>query len=105
MPNRDERSRLLGCYEGLESASVEMLQAARRGDWDSVCRLEAACCVMIARLRALAESESLRPGEQPERVRILRSILANDAQLRRICEPLPAFLETASGAPAGTFLH
>jgi flagellar protein FliT len=105
MANGDERSRLLGCYEVLESASAEMLQAARRGDWDSVCRLEAACCVMIARLRALAETDALRPGEQPERMRILRSILANDAQLRRICEPLPAFLESGSGAPAGTVLH
>ena len=59
-------SPLLRHYRALESASSEMLEAARRGDWDSVCRLEAACVVVIAQLRSLAEQHPLTPEEQPE---------------------------------------
>ena len=87
-------SQLLRFYAALEYASEEMLQAARSGDWDAVCRLEGACSVVIARLREVSATETFHPGEQPERLRILRSILANDAEIRRIGQPLPTFLET-----------
>jgi flagellar protein FliT len=110
MPRREDsmHSPLLRHYRVLESASAEMLQAARQGDWDGVCRLEAACVVVIAQLRALAEAQPLRPEEQAERMRILRTILANDAEIRRIAEPLPIYLEqepVLQGAPAGAVLH
>lgn len=86
-------SSLLRHYAALECASQEMLKAARAGDWDSVCRLEGACAVVIARMGELADQMPLQPHEQGERLRILRSILANDAQIRRICQPLPALLD------------
>ena len=38
----DDSDNLLSYYAALECASAEMLQAARNGDWDSVCRLEGA---------------------------------------------------------------
>ena len=84
---------LLRHYAALECASVEMLEAARAGDWDSVCRLEGACAVVIARLRELAEHQVLPREEQRERMRILRNIVARDAEIRRICDPLPALLD------------
>ena len=102
MDSQESGSPLLRCYEVLESASQEMVQAARRGDWDSVCRLEAACGVVIARLRTMTRRQPLPRAEQPQRMRILLSIIANDAEVRRICEPLPAFLELP---PAGITLH
>lgn len=84
-------------YLALEGASLEMLEAARAGDWDSVCRLEGACAVVIARLRRLKHTHPLTPEEQPERLRILRAILANDAEIRRIAQPLPPVLDPRSG--------
>ena len=90
----DHTSKLLRYYAALESASNEMLQAARAGDWDSVCHLEGACAVMIAKVRQLAQEQPLQPQEQDERMRILRSIMAHDAEIRRICEPLPSILDT-----------
>ena len=89
----DSPSNLLRYYAALESASREMLQAARAGDWDNVCHLEGACAVVIAKVRQLAQEEPLRPQEQAERIRILRSIMAYDAEIRRICEPLPSMLD------------
>ena len=83
-------------YAALEGASQEMLEAARAGDWDTVCRLEGACAVVIARLRQAMRETPLSREEQPERMRILRAILANDAEIRRICQPLPSFLDARS---------
>ena len=101
-------SGLLRYYAALECASQEMLEAARSGDWDSVCRLEGACAVVIAQLRQQAQEQPLAPHEQPERMRILRSILAIDAEIRRICHPLSPQIEgwlTAAPPPAGARLH
>src|SRR4051812_30745136 len=47
-------SALLRHYEARDGAREEMLRAAGAGDWDSVCRLEGACAVVIARLQELA---------------------------------------------------
>ena len=83
-------------YAALECASQEMLAAARAGDWDTVCRLGGGCAVGVARLREIARDTPLSREEQSERTRILRAILANDAEIRRICEPLPSFLDARS---------
>src|SRR5690606_4445500 len=50
---------LLGYYEAIESASQDMLQAARTGDWDTVVKLEGACAVLIAQLKHASESRTL----------------------------------------------
>ncbi len=84
---------VLRYYLALEGASQEMLEAARAGDWDSVCRLEGACAVVIARLRKIKQNHPLTSREQPERMRILQAILANDAEIRRIAQPLPSYLD------------
>lgn len=89
-----DKESALRYYLALEGASREMLAAARAGDWDTVCRLEGACAVVIARLRRIKQSQPLTQQEQPERLRILREILANDAEIRRISHPLPSMLET-----------
>lgn len=100
-------SEVLRHYNALECASDEMLQAARAGDWDSVCRLEGACAVVIAQLRRMTQHQALQAHEQAERMRILRAILANDAEIRRICQPLPSLLDARAFpvmAP-GTTVH
>ncbi|MBL0424881.1 flagellar protein FliT [Ramlibacter alkalitolerans] len=91
----------------LESASEEMLRAARCGDWDSVCRLEAACTVVIAKLRSLAQEQPLAVHEQRERLRILCAIVENDAAIRRIAQPVPGVIDFAPRAcgAAGVTLH
>ena len=89
----DLPSSLLNHYAALEAASHKMLRAARVGDWDSVCHLEGACALVIAKVRVLSLEQPLRPQEQQERMRILHTILANDAEIRRICQPLPSMLD------------
>lgn len=100
-------SALLRHYEALDGASEQMLQAARAGDWDTVCRLEAACAVVIVRLRALAQQPPLAPPEQAQRQRILRAILTRDAEIRRLADPWPHVLDPMGQpvAPAASTLH
>jgi len=93
MPHRDTDS-VLRYYAALQCASTEMLKAARAGDWDSVCRLEGACAVVIASLRQVSQEQPLKSSEQSERMRHLKAILANDAEIRRICDPMPEFLDS-----------
>ncbi|MBE7939209.1 MULTISPECIES: flagellar protein FliT [Ramlibacter] len=88
--DRHAPSELLRHYAALEAASHDMLRAAREADWDTVCRLEGACAVVIARLRDLVAQRAPDAHEQAERMRILRTILANDAEIRRICAAPPA---------------
>lgn len=89
-------ARIIGAYHALEGASQEMLQAARAGDWDSVRRLEGVCAQLIARLELRKQAAPpLAAHEQPERLRLrlLRSLLAKDVQIRRIAQPLPACID------------
>lgn len=95
-----DRLSVLRYYAALHCASREMVEAARAGDWDSVCRLEGACTVLIARLRQESRDNPLEPHEQPLRMRFLKSILANDAEIRRIAEPMPATLDPLNFMPS-----
>ena len=86
-------------YEALETASKDMLDAARDGDWDRVVRLEAACALVIGKLRQIAHLNQLSENGRQSKLRILKSILANDAEIRRITETLPAQFESMLAGP------
>ncbi len=98
---------LLNHYAALEFASEEMLQAAHAGQWDSVARLEAACAVVIVRLRGMGEGVALTESQQRQRTRILQTIMENDLEICRICQneshPLDAIC--LSSVPASNLLH
>jgi len=79
--------RLLTYYEAIETASSEMLSAARRGDWDEVVKLEGACAVLIAQLKHAAATCQLGREEAQLQSRIMQRILVNDAEFRLLAEP------------------
>lgn len=79
--------RLLDYYKAIEDASVRMLDAARREDWDEVVRCEGACAVLIEQLRFKGRSEKLERTERAEKARIMQRILRNDAEIRVLAEP------------------
>lgn len=89
---------LLGYYEAIESASQEMLQAARNSDWDTVVKLEGACAVLIAQLKHASENRSLGRDERALKSRIMQRILFNDAEIRTLTEPWLNDLSRMMGA-------
>jgi len=80
-------SNLLTCYEAIERASQDMLEAARNGNWDSVVKLEGACALLISQLKHAASSRSLDSTEKQLKSRIMQRILVNDAEVRVLAEP------------------
>ncbi|AWI54315.1 flagellar protein FliT [Aquabacterium olei] len=78
---------LLGYYEAIETASHDMLNAARKGDWDTVVKLEGACAVLIAQLKHASEEHPMGPSELALKTRIMQRILVNDAEIRNLAEP------------------
>lgn len=78
---------LLGYYEAIETASHDMLDAARKGDWDTVVKLEGACAVLIAQLKHASEDHPMGPNELALKTRIMQRILVNDAEIRNLAEP------------------
>jgi flagellar protein FliT len=86
---RDAAARhgLIGRYEEIASASRSMLEAARTGDWAQVEQIELHCREMIAALKRASVGDSLSDAEKDQRIALLRSILADDAQIRLRAEP------------------
>lgn len=86
---------LLTYYEAIENASVDMLAAARAGNWDEVVKLEGACVLLISRLKnAAQEPAPVAMAEQSQTLqlakaksRIMQRILVNDAEIRHLAEP------------------
>jgi flagellar protein FliT len=75
-------SHLLQCYEAIAYTSHDMLAAARAGDWDTVADLELRCRVLIAELAEASRDGELTVDERRRRLELLRSILADDAEIR-----------------------
>jgi len=103
---------LLSYYEAIERASVDMLSAARAGNWDEVVKLEGACVLLISQLKHAAQgtegAEAVQVTIVPQatevakvKSRIMQRILVNDAEIRHLAEPwLQDLDDTLSGRRA-----
>ena len=106
---------LLSYYEAIESASVDMLAAARAGNWDEVVKLEGACVLLISRLKNAAQEPpaasgaSHSPGQAQAlelakaKSRIMQRILVNDAEIRHLAEPWLQDLDDTLAGRSRTF--
>jgi flagellar protein FliT len=80
-------AQLISYYEAIEKASGDMLEAARGGDWEEVCKLEGACALLIAQLKHASADQQLNGDERPLKTQLMQRILLNDAEIRRLAEP------------------
>lgn len=78
---------LIECYRAIEVSSLQMLDAARTQDWDTVVHYEGVCAVLIEQLRSQARHMELDALERVEKSRIMLRILGNDAKVRDLTEP------------------
>jgi flagellar protein FliT len=104
---------LLSFYEAIERASVDMLSAARAGDWDQVVKLEGACVLLISQLKhAAQEPAAVAPTASPvaletakAKSRIMQRILVNDAEIRHLAEPWLQDLDDTLAGRRNSSLH
>jgi flagellar protein FliT len=80
-------AQLLSYYEAIEQASVDMLAAAKAGNWDEVVKLEGACVLLISQLKHAARTAPLDGDAAKAKSRIMQRILINDAEIRHLAEP------------------
>ena len=105
---------LLSYYEAIERASVDMLTAARSGNWDEVVKLEGACVLLISQLKHAAQ-EPEAPVACPKpphavaaakaKSRIMQRILVNDAEIRHLAEPWLQDLDDTLAGRTNRSLH
>lgn len=96
---------LLQYYEAIETASREMLEAARVGDWDRVVKLEGACAVLISQLKHAAAESALGSDMAQMKARIMQRILLNDAEIRHLAEPWLEDLDNMLAGQPRNILH
>lgn len=90
----------LSYYEAVAAGSGRMLRAAQNGDWEALIEHEKVCASLIEVLRA-ADAERRLAGEALARkAAIIRQVLAEDAEIRRLTQPwlqnLEALLSTSA---------
>jgi len=93
-----DAQQMIAVYEALLGLSGLMLEAARAADWDRLVALEERCRGHVARLRALGDAlPALSDAERARKTDIIRRVLAEDAEVRRLAEPRLAELEHLIG--------
>lgn len=89
---------LIDTYERIQGVTRWMLQAAQRGDWDRLVDLERVCRAEVECIVALGANMPELPQDlRARKSQIIRGVLADDAEIRRITEPGMAQLEELLG--------
>lgn len=95
-------SKLLSHYRRIECQTVQMLGAAQLDDWQGVRRCESKITELARELEQAKSDARLLPGEDRERLRILRRLVIADAEVRRLADPrsrrIDAMLTSRRGA-------
>lgn len=73
-------------YEEMAAITGRMLQAAQSGDWDRMIEEERRCKDLVAALRTQGEVQ-LSEAERRRKQTIIRKMLLDDADIRRLAEP------------------
>ena len=97
---------LIDHYKRIESSSQDMLNSARAADWRQVQVCERMCGALIAALRGAVGTLDLSAEQRQEKHRIMKRIVALDAQIRCLSEPWQARYEQHyAGRPSGVGLQ
>ena len=87
------QSDALWFYESIAAASARMLDAARDADWDALLEHEKSCAKLIDTLRAAGAEYRLGPESLERKNAIIRRLLVEDAEIRRLTQPWLGRLE------------
>jgi flagellar protein FliT len=85
-------------YETVAGLTKQMLLAAKQEDWDTLAELEAHCAEQVATLK-LTESTLPLPGDaRARKLASIKSILADDREIRNIVSPWMLRLNSLMGS-------
>ncbi len=87
-------SDILNVYKNVAQISDGMLHAAQAKDWELLEKLERDCTLHVESLRLHDNPNEITPELKAEKIRVIKTILANDRAIREITEPWMAELTT-----------
>ena len=85
---------ILDCYDRISAASTRMLAAATSGEWDMLFKAEGECAAIVDRLRVLGDLAPLSEAGAHRKLRVIRKVLAEDAEIRGLTQPWLETLES-----------
>jgi flagellar protein FliT len=97
-----DSSQIISTYEAILAITNQMLEAAQNSDWDKLVAREQECRRLTEELIANGTGEALSGELQQRKVRIIRQVLADDAEIRNITEPWMAQLQNILGSAGRT---
>ena len=75
-------SHVIAIYESLSALTEQMCEAAERGEWDRLIDLEKQCRQQVAVMEQVEVSATLDESSRQRKARLIKKILANDADIR-----------------------
>lgn len=99
--NNDE---VLSLYESVAEITNQMLEAAKKKDWDRLAELENLCKEYVHKMRMRDEHKPLSGEALDRKVASIKKILADDREIRNLVDPWMVKLTTminAKGADRG----
>ena len=91
---------IVALYREVERLTNSMLSAAHQQDWDQLVALEAGCANCVESIRGCAVAGKLSGEARQQKMMLLKSILANDREIRKLTDPwmqrISHMLETAN---------
>jgi flagellar protein FliT len=85
-PNMEHRE-ILDHYERIREVTGKMVAAAKRADWDHLVDLEESCRSLTQSLMEAERGVQLPPPMLERKVELIRTVLADDAEIRNLTEP------------------
>jgi len=91
-----DNTQILAAYRSISQLTGCMADAARGRDWDKLIDLEQRCGALVQTLKS-AEPAALALDMQQQKIRLIRKILADDAEVRGLTEPWMGRLQVLLG--------
>ena len=80
-------AQVINIYEDILAITRKMLIAAQNSDWDKLVKLEQECKRLTNELKINEPEPILNQEQQQQKLKIIRQVLDDDAQIRSITEP------------------
>ena len=94
----NEQEHILDIYCAMVDKTAEMLEAAKRSDWDRLVALEQDCRALIDCLKYTDAGSARGADFMQRKVALIRKALASDAEIRKFTEPWMTQLDAYLGS-------
>lgn len=89
-----EQPNTIAIYETVAKLTNQMLLAAKQQDWDKLAELEMCCAEQVENLKNVEDSLPLAREARERKVASIKSILADDREIRNLVSPWMVRLNT-----------